>query len=528
MDRPILPPDTLADALRAWRGVLGDAAVIDGATALAAGRATYRLHSAAWAVLAPGNAQEVAQALGIARAHGIAVLPVSSGLNWGYGSRVPVRPGVVLSLARLDRILGYDDRLGWVRVQVGVTQAQLHAFLQERGGRFWMDATGSARSASVVANALERGFGHTPHSDHFAQCCDLEVVLPDGQMLRTGFGAMPACHGAPVYRYGLGPVVDGLFSQSTLGVVTALTLWLMPRPESFCAFSLSVAQADHLPALAGAVADARLEGTLAQPIHLGNDYKLLASVADFPFDAVPRGQALAGEVLERLRRQHAVPAWSGMGAVYGTRRQTQAALARIRALVRPTGARCLRVTPTRLRWAGLLAPWLRQWTGLDLAPSLAAAWPVYRLLQGEPTDAFVPSAYWRMRRKPPQGLALNPDLDGVGLRWVAPVAPATPEHVARLVALVSDTVLSHGLEPLLTLNFIGPRAVALVTGLTWDRSDPEEDRRADRAHAALVAATTGAGYWPYRNSTGESPPLADPLGILRAAESGGVLLGRCA
>ena len=58
--------------------------------------------------------------------------------------------------------------------------------------------------------------------------------------------------------------------------------------------------------------------------------------------------------------------------------------------------------------------------------------------------------------------------------------------------------------------------------------DPEEDRRADRAHAALVAATTGAGYWPYRNSTGESPPLTDPLGILRAAESGGVLLGRCA
>lgn len=526
MEAPIHPPLQLASALRAWRGALGDCAVAEGVAAQAASRTTYQLHSAAWAVLSPASAAQVALALKIAREHGIPVLPVSSGLNWGYGSRVPVRPGVVMSLVRLDRILGYDDRLGWVRVQAGVTQAQLYAFLQERGGRFWMDATGSAPAASVLSNALERGFGHTPSSDHFGQCCDLEVVLPDGQMLRTGFGAIPGCHGAPVYRYGLGPVVDGLFSQSTLGVVTEATLWLMPRPESFQAFSLSVSRDDQLPALVGAIAQARLEGTLAQPIHLGNDYKVLASVAAYPFSEVPPGQALAGEVLQRMCRVHAVSAWSGLGAVYGTRRQTSAALARIRGLLSDTEARCIRITPLRLRWAAMLAPWIRRWTGVELAPALATAGPIYRLLQGEPTNAFVKSAYWRMRKPPAQGQSLNPDLDGVGLRWLAPVAPATPEHVARLVALASDTLLAHGMEPLLTLNFIGPRAVALVTGLTWDRSDPDEDTRADRAFSALVAVTTGAGYWPYRGSTGMQLPLTDPLSILRSAGETSVLLGR--
>ena len=483
--------------------------------ATAASRTTYHIDSVAWAVLRPANVAQVASALAIAKHRQIRVLPVSTGLNWGYGSRVPVTPGVVVSLGRLNRIVDYNDTLGWVRVQAGVTQRQLYQFLLERGGRYWMDATGSSTAASVVGNALERGFGHTPYSDHFAQCCNLEVVLPDGEVLRTGFGQVAGCHAASVYRYGIGPVLDGLFSQSKLGVVTEATLWLMPKPESFRVFSVSVAKPFHLDGLVSALAQARLEGTLTQPIHVGNVYRMLASVTSFPFDDVPEGQALSGKPLTHIQRRYGLPSWSGLGAVYGTYKQTQASLARIRQLLRITKARFSEVTPSRLRVLAFFAPVIKGTTGIDLTPAISTAAPVFDLLRGIPTDVFLKSAYWRMRHPPAAGSPLDLDADGVGLRWIAPVAPATPEHVERLVKLTQDILLAHGLEPLLTLNFIAPRAVALVTGITWDRSNGDEDERAHRAHDELLGATLSHGYWPYRLSTGTKLPV--DLSLMKVA-----------
>jgi len=64
----------------------------------------------------------------------------------------------------------------------------------------------------------------------------LEVVLPTGEVLRTGMGALPGSHTWQSFPYGFGPVNDGLFSQSNLGIVTKMGMSLMPNPgghESF-------------------------------------------------------------------------------------------------------------------------------------------------------------------------------------------------------------------------------------------------------------------------------------------------------
>lgn len=72
--------------------------------------------------------------------------------------------------------------------------------------------------------------------------CGLEVVLPNGELMRTGMGAMPQPKekGQPntrldeepgnkcwqLFPYGFGPYNDGLFSQSNLGIVTKLGIWV--------------------------------------------------------------------------------------------------------------------------------------------------------------------------------------------------------------------------------------------------------------------------------------------------------------
>ena len=82
--------------------------------------------------------------------------------------------------------------------------------------------------------------------DHWNAVCGLEVVLANGDVLRTGMGAMPNSQVWHQYKYGFGPIVDGLFSQSNFGIVTRMGLWLMPAPEAYRDGRVSVPRHDDL------------------------------------------------------------------------------------------------------------------------------------------------------------------------------------------------------------------------------------------------------------------------------------------
>jgi 4-cresol dehydrogenase (hydroxylating) len=97
-----------------------------------------------------------------------------------------------------------------------------------------------------VGNSLERGGGRTPMRDHWNAVCGMEVVLPSGEVLRTGMGGLPNTQVWHQYKYGFGPLVDGLFSQSNFGIVTRMGIWLMPAPEAYRDGRVNVPKHDDL------------------------------------------------------------------------------------------------------------------------------------------------------------------------------------------------------------------------------------------------------------------------------------------
>lgn len=186
------------------------------------------------AAVAPQSVEEVQAIVKIANELKVPLYPISTGKNLGYGGSAPAMSGsVVLDLKRMNRIIEVNEVNAYVLVEPGVSYMDLDQHLREKGYRLWVD-TPDPGWGSLIGNALERGGGWTSsnYRDHWAAHCGMEVVLPSGELVRTGMGAMPAARTWQQYKHGFGPQVDGIFSQSNYGVCTKMGFWLMPQPEA--------------------------------------------------------------------------------------------------------------------------------------------------------------------------------------------------------------------------------------------------------------------------------------------------------
>jgi 4-cresol dehydrogenase (hydroxylating) flavoprotein subunit len=274
------------DLLDALRAVAGAGHLITDPDVLArAATATFPTAARVRAVVRPADAGEVQGCVLAANAHRVPLYPVSGGRNWGLGSRVPVADGsVVLDLGRLERIVGPDEGLGWITVGPGVTFGQCHDHLRERGSRLWLAGIGGPSSASVVGNVLERGDGFGPHGERLAHACGFEVVLPMGELLRTGFGRFPEARARHLSRDAPGPVLEGLFTQSNLGIVTSMTLWLMRRPRRFSLLRCRVDRLARLGPLLDGLRELMMDGVIRDHCaSLWNAYKMLPVMGRYPW-----------------------------------------------------------------------------------------------------------------------------------------------------------------------------------------------------------------------------------------------------
>jgi 4-cresol dehydrogenase (hydroxylating) len=196
------------------------------------GEPEERLASAA---VAPQSAEEVQAAVRIANEHKIPIHAISTGKNLGYGGSAPTYTGsIVLDLRRMNRILEVNEKQAYCVVEPGVSYFDLYRYLQEHKIRLWVDVPDPGWG-SVIGNAIDRGAGYTAAQfrNHFDAHCGMEVVLADGEVMRTGMGAMPGAQTWQMYKSGFGPWIDGMFSQSNFGVVTKMGFWLMPEPEAY-------------------------------------------------------------------------------------------------------------------------------------------------------------------------------------------------------------------------------------------------------------------------------------------------------
>ena len=175
-------------------------------------------------VILPQSAEEISAILKLANAERIVVTPrgSASGLS---GGALPASGGIALSLTRMNRILEIDTGNAVVVVQPGVITADLQAAV-ERVGLFYPPDPSSLSVSAIGGNVAENAGGarclkYGVTNDYVLA---LQVVLPTGEIIRTG-GRMVK----NVTGYNLRALFTG--AEGTLGVVTEITLRLLPKPK---------------------------------------------------------------------------------------------------------------------------------------------------------------------------------------------------------------------------------------------------------------------------------------------------------
>lgn len=485
-------------ALDGWRSLLGQEFVLTGSSDLEiAQRATFSTQQKVLAILLPADRREVQECVRIANQFSLPLYPISSGKNWGYGSSVPVQDNcVLLNLSRLNQIIEFNEDLAYVTLEPGVTQQQLYDFLQSRQSRLWMDATGSSPETSLIGNIMERGFGHTPYGDHFANVCGLEVILPTGELIHTGLRRFDTAQAGAVYHWGVGPVLDGLFSQSNLGIVTSMTVWLMPAPEYFQAFYFSLKNEEQLGPFINALRPLRLNGTIKSAVHIGNSYKVLSSIRQYPWEEMGGKTPLSSEVMANFIKTWDIAAWAGSGGLYGTKQQVAEGRRLIKKALKGKVDKLQFLDDSKIQLARKIAKPYQLLTGLNLPEMLKLMQPVYGLMKGIPTATQLASVYWRKKSPPPQ--QRNPDRDGCGLLWCSPVAPLEGRHAVIIYQIVQEILADHEFEPSISMTLLTERCLSSVISIVYDRDEPGEDQKAMTCYKALLERLTQAGYYPYR------------------------------
>ncbi|KAH8819779.1 glycolate oxidase [Xylogone sp. PMI_703] len=417
----------------------------------------------------PSSTPDVQTVVQWANKHKIPIWPISMGRNLGYGGAAPRVPGsVVVDLGkRMDRILRIDGENASCMVEPGVSYYKLYEEIKKLGLPLWIDCP-DLGGGSVLGNAIDRGVGYTPYGDHFANHCGMEVVLPDGSLLRTGMGALPGRDGTDnptweSFQHAYGPAIDGIFSQSNYGIITKMGFWLMPE-TGHQSYMITFPREDDFEKIVEVIRP------LAQKRILGNVPQLRHAIQELAVTGRPKTDFYSGSgPMPRSAIRQSVkklPVGDISWVFYGTQYGDETSIA----------------------------------SQLSLIKAAFAAIPGSKFLL--PSD-LPPDHYLHSRAQVCSGVPVLKELDWLNWKqnaahlFFSPIVPTRATEARRIHDIIVASHLKHGFDVFPTLCVAG-REMHYIANIVYDRANEDEKRRARLCMREMIDLAAKEGFGEYR------------------------------
>ena len=489
---------SIKEAISEWREVVGEEHILTGELLKSHINNLSGTTRDVPALLLPENTEEVRKIVMIAAKHRIPIYPVSTGKNWGMGSKLPVRDGcVIVELSLMNRIIEVNKEFAYAVIEPGVTQKQLYDYISKNNLPLVMDVTGSGKDSSIIGNALDRGVGY--FSDRGDEISALKVVLPDGSILNTGYGHFENARATNLYRHGIGPSLDGLFLQGNFGIVVQATVNLMYRHESSVTFIAKLRDTKDFPSFIDKIRVLRFKEILKSVVHIANRERSRISLSPLIYEELRR--LYPDRPTQKLRRmaeeyfdKEFYGYWSATGRLFGTKafvddakRQIKSELGDI-ADIKFLTDKLINI----LDKVGKTFSFIPQIKRKHII--LSASKMVYKFTTGIPTDDAIKSVYWPITEPPDR---LDPDNSSCGVIYYLPIIPIEGTTARYIIDIIQNQLNKDGYEPAITLNTINNRVFETVVSIGFPRNQKETIKAHDSIKR-LNRLLREEGIYPYR------------------------------
>lgn len=432
------------------------------------------------AVVSATTVEQVQEIVKICNEFKIPIWTISTGRNFGYGSAAPVERGqVVLDLKKMNKIIHIDPDLCTALVEPGVTYQQLYDYLEENDIPLMLSFSAPSAIAGPLGNTMDRGVGYTPYGEHFMMQCGMEVVLANGEVLRTGMGSVEGDKAWQVFKWGYGPTLDGMFTQANYGICTKMGFWLMPKPPVFKPFEIKFEDESDISEIVEMIRPLRIAQIIPNSVVIAN-ILWEAATCDTRRDQYTTEPGFTSDaILKQIQKDKNLGAWNVYAALYGTQEQVDVNWKIVQEAVKKLGKGVL-VTKEE---AGDTQPFK------------------YRseLMSGVPNLQEFGLYNWR---------------GGGGSMWFAPVSQARGSECDKQKTLAKRILNKHGLDYVGEF-IVGWRDMHHVIDVLYDRSNEEETARADLCFNELLDEFEKEGYAVYRVNTRFQERVAQSYGPVK-------------
>lgn len=427
----------------------------------------------------PTTTDHVVKLIKFARNNKIPLYPISRGLNTGYGDKSPWRSKhILINMCKMNKIISFDNEIGIVRIQPGVTQSQLFEYLKKHNSNYWMDVTGAGEDASIMGNILDGGFGHTPLGYKRKNCSNFEVVLGTSEIINTD--QFPA----------MGPDLSSLFIQSNFGIVTAIDLELFIKTDQVEMVIFSTKQENDFSILMGAVQKLRQQDIINNLTHIYNPLRLLISLG---ISNLEHNDDISNDDAYILLKKHmkGLGYWNCSGAVYGTKTECRLKRKEIRKII---GKRIKvqffserkinllnRIVECKIFRRLVLLKKIRQ--GLY---NLSNARMVF---EGKPFDGGVKKNHLSWRQQ---------TIDDGGLIWYAPTFKTNAKEIYIFYKTAESLFKKEGYDFPITMTLVTKHRTTAIISIHYNKNNKQETQKAINFYQKLEKHFANKGINPYR------------------------------
>jgi len=314
----------------------------------------------------------------------------------------------------------------------------------------------------------------------------MEVVLPDGSLIRTGMGALPDPNADPnlppheqapnkcwqLFNYGFGPYNDGIFTQSSLGIVVKMGLWLMTNPGGYQSYLITIPRDEDLHQAIEIIRPLRV-GMVLQNVptlrHILLDAAVMGDRTKYTTSKNPLNDTELDEIAKKLN----LGRWNFYGALYGPEP------------IRNVMWQVVKASFSQIPGAKFYFP--------EDMPENQVLQTRNNTLQGIPSVDELSWVDW---------------LPNGGHLFFSPIAKVSGDDAMAQYKLTRRRSEEFGFDFIGTF-VVGMREMHHIVCIVFDRKDPDSKKRAHKLISTLVDDAAAQGWGEYRTHLALMDQIAD-------------------